>query len=987
MTMSKFFPPLAYRWIARPLSAALLLLFLHPLQLSAQGWDFKFGGNKEDYGHAIVQTSDRGYLLVGYSESFANGSDQDFDVYVIKTDVDGTPVWERTYDPGLVEFGRSLQETADGGFLIAGEVSFAATNGPFEGLLLRIDRNGELEWEQTYTIEGVENVRINDLVEANDGGYLMVGYAEYADTTEDNLLLIKVDADGQQQWSQVYGKPELGEQGNAGYPIDDGFVLTGTVAEEDGLGRDMVAYRIDTQGDTIWTRSIASAEDEAGEDIVVDASNDIVIAGINGNDLGLWKYDSDGNLLDEQKQDFFGFGDQAFAIILGQDDDYVVAGLTEVNTVNVDQLIASFDQGLELQWFNHNGDVTDSDEAQGVALRENGGYATVGASGLFLSFVNDVVLTTTNPTGEIYSNYIRGTVFQDLDNACDFDPGELPLKGWLVRAQGEEGTFYGTTDENGVYEILVDTGSYVVQPLPINENWESCQPNGINITFTEIYDSINLNGPMKAALPDCPLMELDVSTPFLAPCSEVNYKLKYANNGTALAEDVRVEVELGEAFELTDASLPFTVSGDVYTFDIGEVDYNAAGQFTIQTQTPCSGILEGQAGVVSAKIFPDTSCAPLSPNWSGASVGLEGSCENDQEIQFLVSNEGDGSMMSERTYFVVEEDLVVFLQEPFELEEGESQTVTIPNPEGKTYRILAEQAPDHPGKSMPTLAIEGCGTNAQGEFSTGFVTQWQEDDADPFKSIHVDEMYADQPAVFLQGHPKGWQDSIITAETELTYRYFFRNTGQDSITTVIIRDTLPEELDISTIETGASSHPAKVEVFSNGVLKVTFEDIALPLNADGSTNTEDFGFFEFRIQQQPGNPPGTVIDNDALVYIENNPPLMTNMERHVIESPSLEELLVNVIPVDTDGPEAPTGVTVDAFPNPASEHITVQVNGLQKNHTLDFSLVNMQGQTVRYTRTNAHQYTFERSQLPAGSYLYKVRSAGSLIASGLLIIR
>ena len=213
--MSKFFPPLAYRWIARPLSAALLLLFLHPLQLSAQGWDFKFGGNKEDYGHAIVQTSDQGYLLVGYSESFANGSDQDFDVYVIKTDVDGTPVWERTYDPGLVEFGRSVQETADGGFLIAGEVSFAATNGPFEGLLLRIDRNGELEWEQTYTIEGVENVRINDLVEANDGGYLMVGYAEYADTTEDNLLLIKVDADGQQQWSQVYGKPELGEQGNA----------------------------------------------------------------------------------------------------------------------------------------------------------------------------------------------------------------------------------------------------------------------------------------------------------------------------------------------------------------------------------------------------------------------------------------------------------------------------------------------------------------------------------------------------------------------------------------------------------------------------------------------------------------------------------------------------------------------------------------------------------------------------------------------------
>jgi hypothetical protein len=990
MTTPTFNPPLIYRCLAHSLAVAVFALLLsNPLQLSAQGWDFYFGGNSEDFGHAIVQTSDLGYLLVGYSESFANGQDQDFDVYVIKTDVDGRLVWEQTYDPGLYEFGRSLQETEEGEYIIAGEASFSSITGPFEGLLLKIDRNGEQLWLQTYVVDGVNSVRINDLVAAADGGYLMVGYAEYEDA-EDDILLIKVDENGEEEWHQIIST-DLGEQGNAGVALDDGFVIVGNVDNPipppTAFGTDVVLSRIDAAGNIIWTETVSDVVNEVGADVIVDTDGNLVVVGDKGNDISLWKFDLDGNLLDEHQQDFFGLGDEANAIIQGENSNYIIAGRTEVNNSNVDQLIASFSTDFTLNWFNNNGDFENTDEALGVAPRAKGGYATVGASGSFLNFENDVVLTTTNPKGGIFTNYIRGTVFQDLDDGCDLDPGERPLEGWLVRAQGQGKAYYGTTDANGRYEILVDTGSFVVEPLPINGNWASCQPNGINITFTEIYDSINLNGPMKAVIPDCPRMEVDVSAPFVSPCSDITYTLRYANQGSKAAEDASVELVLDETLEFLDASIPFSLDGEVYTFELGTVDYNGKGSFTVQTRTACDGILEGQAALVSARVLPDSSCVAPDPTWSGASVSVDGRCAVGDEVEFLISNEGNGDMLSERNFFVVEEDLVIFMTRPFDLEEGQDTTIVIDNPEGKTYRIIAEQVGSHPGTSMPTRAVEGCGQNTSGTFSTGFVAQWSENDADPAVSIHVDEAFAEQPDVFLQGHPKGWRDSIITAETELTYRVFFRNTGEDSVTTVVIRDTLPEEqLDIATFEPGASSHPAQVEVFNTGVLRVTFEDIVLPIGTAGSTNTDDYGFFEFRIKQQPGNPSGTVIKNQALVYLENNPPLQTNMERHVIDGESME-ILLETIPVDIDEPEGFSGLSVDAFPNPATEYVTLQVNGLQGNHDLEFSLMTMQGQLLRYNETDGHQYTFQRQDLPAGSYIYTVRADGAMVAAGTLIVR
>ena len=115
-------------------------------------------------------------------------------------------------------------------------------------------------------------------------------------------------------------------------------------------------------------------------------------------------------------------------------------------------------------------------------------------------------------------------------------------------------------------------------------------------------------------------------------------------------------------------------------------------------------------------------------------------------------------------------------------------------------------------------------------------------------------------------------------------------------------------------------------------------------------------------------------------------PVSTGTTRHVIDAPTYSDLL-EVIPVDVDEPVWATDAEVVVFPNPASDYVTLEVRGLKGAHELSFTLMNLFGQPVRSTKNNGYQCTFDRADLPAGSYIYLVRADGRKIAAGTLIIR
>lgn len=986
MTLKKAYYPISVVRTIKALSLWAVLLVVSSLPVGAQGWEKAFGGNKEDQGLTVIQTIDRGYLVVGFSESFPNGSDQDIDIYVIKTDVDGTMVWDTTFDAGLTEYGNAALQAADGGFLIAGEVSFQSVQGPFEAYLLKITDRGKYQWSYTYTGAPGTSIRIKDVTASPDGGYLMVGYIEYPDANDD-IFLLKVDDQGQEQWRKAFGV-EGDDMAVAVAVLGDGYVITGNEDNPDGVfDRDMIVYRLDGNGGVIWDDRVSTDQREVGNDILVTRNGNIIIVGAvsDNSDAALWKYGPNGNPMLFKAKDMFGFGDEANAVIELEDGSLVIAGYTEVNASNVDFLLIKYNQSgndITEAWATHTGDIENTDFATDIAATSDGGYVLTGYNALRLNFFNDIVLTRTDGLGNIYTNYIRGKVFYDQDEGCDLDNGEQPFPGWLVRATGSDKSFFGSTDANGNYLIRVDTGAYVVDAIPANSYWESCFPNGVPLNLTDFYDTTQVNFPIKDMNIACPYLDVDISTPFLAPCTEVNYTVEYENTGTIPATGAYVEVSLDDELTFLGAGIPFTdLGGNVYRFDLGTIGFNSTGSFIINTQMACSGIASGQAGLVQAHLFPDTLCTEPDPNWDGASVDVDGECVNDS-LRFQILNKGQGDMLMSRDFFIVEDD-VMFLTSPFDLGPGEDTTIVIPAT-GSTYRLIAEQSIGHPGNSYPTVVVEGCATGG-GPYSTGYVTDFPENDFDPFRSVQADEIVNDMEAVRLIAHPKGYQDSLIAGNTPLTYRFVFRNIGNDTVSRVVIRDTLPPGLDPGSIQPGASSHPYRFEVYYTGVIKLTFDNIQLPQDPSGD-NPSSYGYAEFKIGQQPDNPVGTVIENTATVIFDYYEPIRTNTVRHKVGVDSLP-LLVDIILTDIGGPAPPEGLKVNAYPNPFVEYVTVEVEGWPSGGPLDFTLFSSDGRLVQTSRERANAFTVQRNALPAGTYFFSLKSEGKLIGGGTLVVR
>ena len=145
-------------------------LLLKTDSLGNQQWSKAFGGNDVDRGYSVQQTSDGGYIFTGYTASYGAGLD---DLYLVKTDSLGNEVWSKTFGGTGRDYGNSVQQTLDGGYIIAGyTLSFGA--GSEDVWLVKTDSNGNQEWSKTF---GGSSSDVGYCVnETFDGGYIIAGH-------------------------------------------------------------------------------------------------------------------------------------------------------------------------------------------------------------------------------------------------------------------------------------------------------------------------------------------------------------------------------------------------------------------------------------------------------------------------------------------------------------------------------------------------------------------------------------------------------------------------------------------------------------------------------------------------------------------------------------------------------------------------------------------------------------------------------------------
>jgi len=168
-----------------------LSLFLAGIASAGQ-WAKTYGGTGDDYAYSIQQTSDGGYIVAGYTGSSGAGL---ADFWVLKLKSDGTVDWQKTYGGGGYDSASSIQQTSDGGYIVAGvTTSFGA--GGYDFWVLKLDGSGNVQWQKTYG--GTGNDYANSIQQTTDGGYIVAGVTTSFGAGGD-FWVLKLDSSGNVQ--------------------------------------------------------------------------------------------------------------------------------------------------------------------------------------------------------------------------------------------------------------------------------------------------------------------------------------------------------------------------------------------------------------------------------------------------------------------------------------------------------------------------------------------------------------------------------------------------------------------------------------------------------------------------------------------------------------------------------------------------------------------------------------------------------------------
>jgi len=201
---------------------------VYVLKLDANGklqWTKTIGGpKKDDWGESLIQTSDGGYAIAGYTKSFGAG-DRDF--YVVKLDAKGNLQWTKTIGgPKKDDWGESLIQTSDGGYAIAGKTSSSFGAGGYDVYVVKLDANGNLQW--TKTIGGKDFEDGYSLIQTSDGGYAIAGTTTSFGAGEWDVYVVKLDKDGN-ACCAISQTSQVGSGGTLSSPtssIGSGGILT-----------------------------------------------------------------------------------------------------------------------------------------------------------------------------------------------------------------------------------------------------------------------------------------------------------------------------------------------------------------------------------------------------------------------------------------------------------------------------------------------------------------------------------------------------------------------------------------------------------------------------------------------------------------------------------------------------------------------------------------------------------------------------------------
>ncbi|NIN01751.1 MAG: hypothetical protein GTO24_27725 [candidate division Zixibacteria bacterium] len=242
-------------------------------------WFRTYGGVDLDDAISVQQTSDGGYIFVGSTHSYGAGH---WDVYLVKTDSTGVPEWTRVYGGVTDDRGAWVEQTTDGGYIVTGYTeSFAPHRGVY---LLKTDSEGDTLWTRVYYPWYSDWNHGFCCQQSEDGGYIVSGYSVDNTTGNCYFSLIKTDPEGDTLWTRTYGGFFLAWGRSVRQTHDGGYIVAGHLQSyESGYQNDIYIVKTDQEGDTLWTRSFGGTEGDVAVDVQQTSDGSYIVVGATGS--------------------------------------------------------------------------------------------------------------------------------------------------------------------------------------------------------------------------------------------------------------------------------------------------------------------------------------------------------------------------------------------------------------------------------------------------------------------------------------------------------------------------------------------------------------------------------------------------------------------------------------------------------------------------------------------------------------------------------
>ncbi|MGZ3918932.1 MAG: T9SS type A sorting domain-containing protein [Bacteroidia bacterium] len=354
-----------------------------------------YGTALNEYGFSVKQTNDGGFIVCGMQYHDTVNTD----VYLLKTDPQGDTSWIKYYGGSSADIGEHAEQTSDGGFIVIGIASsFGA--GSSDVYLIKTNSSGDTLWTRTYG--GTASELGHYVKQTSDGGYILAGHTDSFGTQGD-FYLLKINANGDTAWTRSYGGIKHDHAFSVSQTNDNGYIIAGHSLSFGTMGG-FYAIKTNAFGDTIWTKGYGgngnsfcySVEQTLDGGYILGGETECFGAGLSDG-LAI-KLNSAGDTMWART---YGGAGSDFLNCIKQlpGGGYILAGYTDsYGAGGTDVLLIKTDSNGNILWSNTYGGAGD-DEASAVELTNDGGYIITGSTKSFGTGGYDVYLIRTDSIG------------------------------------------------------------------------------------------------------------------------------------------------------------------------------------------------------------------------------------------------------------------------------------------------------------------------------------------------------------------------------------------------------------------------------------------------------------------------------------------------------------------------------------------------------------------------------------------------------------